>query len=117
LNSAWKYGLLALLIQETLIYAKPIPNGYCSKACCEHLPWYEVTTRIGTIVIGWRKSVILINWSGTILTRSAEDIFPAEKVTKFDQTIHAWGYAQARTYLAVLLDVPYNKYEGETNDQ
>lgn len=87
---------------EGHIFARPIPNGYCDRACCEHKPWYDVTTRLGVIRIGWRKRVIAIDWKDSTVTAKAEALFPAEDVTKYERTIHAWGYEKAREYLRVL---------------
>jgi len=91
-----------------LAYMRPatfrtIPNGYCSKECCTHLPWYEVETMRGTIIIGWRKSVIMIDWSktGNVIDPKKwgdDTVYPTR-----DQTfIHAHGYAKAVEYLGVL---------------
>lgn len=80
------------------IYVEEIPNGYCSQACCEHLPWFVVTTRVGRIQIGWRKRVISINWSETAVRK----IVTADNVTKDDRTVHAWNLEDAAKYLRVL---------------
>jgi len=85
------------------IFVEAIPNGYCSKACCEHLPWYVVTTRLGRIKIGWRKSVIHIDWMDSLITKTAEEMFKEESTTKGERLIHAHGYEKAREYLGVLL--------------
>lgn len=87
---------------EPHIYVQPIPNGYCNRACCEHRPWFQVTTRIGVIRIGWRKRVILIDWIASAVTAKAEELFPDEDVTKDGRMIHAWSYDKAREYLAVI---------------
>jgi hypothetical protein len=87
---------------EAHIFVQPIPNGYCRLACCEHRPWFQVTTRIGVITIGWRKSVICIDWLASTVAARAEELFPDENVTKDGRMIHAWGYEKAREYLARL---------------
>jgi hypothetical protein len=97
--------LLACFPSEP-IFVQPIPNGYCDRACCEHLPWFQVTTRIGVITLGWRKRVINIDWIASTVTAKADELFPDEDVTKFERTIHAWGYEKAREYIGVLLNVP-----------
>ena len=85
------------------IFVEEIPNGYCSDYCCRHLPWFIVTTNIGKIKIGWRKRVLEIDWSGTVNKRTAEQLFPAEDVTKSGCSIHAWGYDAAALYLQKIL--------------
>jgi hypothetical protein len=85
------------------IYVEEIPNGYCSQYCCKHLPWFVVTTNKGRIKIGWRKRVISIDWSDSIIKETAEILFPSEDVTKYDNLIHAWGLEKAREYIDKLL--------------
>jgi hypothetical protein len=85
------------------IFVRKITNGYCSKWCCADRPWFVVTTSIGPITIGWRKRVLSIDWSDTSVTKSAQDLFPGEDVTKGEKSIHAWGYGKARQYISVLL--------------
>jgi len=95
---------LLALFDKWRIAAIPIPNGHCSKACCKHLPWFQVVIfpdliearhPIG-ITIGWRKRVISITWE---VGPTAEQLFPNEVVTKTGRTIHAWGYDKAGEYL------------------
>ena len=75
-----------------------LPNQYCP---CEHCaPWFRVRTELGTILIGWRKRVINIDWSG--LPQNGKDIlglFEGEDVTKSSTLIHAWGWEKAVDYL------------------
>jgi hypothetical protein len=62
-----------------------------------------VTTNIGRVKIGWRKRVINIDWSDTVVKKKAEELFPEENVTKggYDNHfyIHAWSYEDAKKYL------------------
>lgn len=89
------------------IFAKEIPNGYCNRWCCAHLPWLIVTTQVGDIKIGWRKSVINIDWSATKDTCTAGVLFPNEDVTKEDRLIHAWSQEKAKAYIhAILTGIP-----------
>ena len=88
---------------EAPIYVEEIPNGYCSASCCRHLPWFNVTTPVGRIQIGWRKRVIEINWVDTRVEGTGEELFPEEDVTKGDWHIHAWSYEKAKEYIEVLL--------------
>jgi hypothetical protein len=86
------------------IFVSEIPNGYCNRACCRHLPWFRVTTCIGTFEVGWRKRVISIDWNGTIVTKSAAELFPGEDVTKEGRLIHAWSPEKAREYIGRVID-------------
>lgn len=94
-------GITALF--SAPIYIEKIPNGYCNDSCCEHLPWFVVTTKIGRITIGWRKRVLSIDWSQTPAASAAE-LFPNKNVTKGEKSIHAWSYEDARKYLKVILE-------------
>lgn len=81
------------------IYMEPLPNGYCPDPCCLNKPWFRVTSRIGHVVIGWRKSVISIDWNDSTVKESGEDLFPAEDVTRWGTGVHAWGVAKATEYI------------------
>lgn len=85
------------------IFVEEIPNEYCPRYCCKHLPWFIVTTSKGRIKIGWRKSVISIDWSDSIIKEDTYDLFPNENVTKLGKLIHAWGYDKAKEYIDKLL--------------
>lgn len=98
-----KANLLCCFPLSTIVFIKAIPNGYCSRACCEHLPWLQVTTALGVITLGWRKRVIVIDWTDSVLTTTAQELFPEEDVTKQGKLIHAWSYEKAREYLGVIL--------------
>jgi len=94
---------LLSLFGDRIIFVEEIPNGHCSDYCCRHLPWFIVTTSKGRIKIGWRKRVIQIDWSDSLIKEESEMMFPNEDVTKFDKVIHAWGYDKAKEYLNLLL--------------
>lgn len=101
--------LLSLFHRHTFV-AKPIPNGYCPKYCCRHLPWFEVQVADDcpgfegmlkdTITLGWRKRVISISW---VEGSSAFQLFPKEDVTKSDRMIHAWTLEKAQEYINLIL--------------
>jgi hypothetical protein len=93
------------------IYVEEIPNGYCSDWCCQDKPWFKVTTSIGRFIIGWRKNVINIDWSETIVKDKGKDIFPDVKSTVGEKNIHAWSYLDAGKFIATLIA----KGEKETN--
>jgi hypothetical protein len=74
----------------------PIPNQYGSEEW--RGPWFR--TNPFNIKVGWRKSVIHLDWSATGIDLSAA--FEKEDVTKGDHYIHAWGYEKLTAYLKVL---------------
>jgi hypothetical protein len=92
------------------IFVEEIPNGYCSQYCCAFKPWFVVTTSRGRIKIGWRKSVIHLEWTDSAIKGDAEAIFPKEEAwpgyetTAYDKVIHAHGYDAARRYIARLME-------------
>lgn len=87
------------------VYFKEIPNEYWREndPYGWASPWFLVTTTKGVIKIGWRKRVIQIDWSQSDIESTANGLFPDENVTKFDRTIHAWGYEKAKEYLDRIL--------------
>lgn len=91
------------LFADQIIYVEEIPNGYCSRYCCKHLPWFMVTTKLGRIKIGWRKRVIEIDWSDSLIPSTANALFPEEDVTKAGKLIHAHGLDKAAEYIKTLL--------------
>jgi hypothetical protein len=92
------------------IYVEEIPNGYCSRYCCSLKPWFIVTTSKGRFKIGWRKSVIHLEWTDSAVKADASKIFPKEEAwpgyetTQFDKTIHAHGLEKAAEYVRRILE-------------
>lgn len=82
------------------IFVEEIPNEYHgpNDAYGRNFPWFRVTTKIGHFKIGWRKSVININWENTLVKTKANDLF-TDDVTKGDYYIHAYGYKVAQEYI------------------
>lgn len=90
---------------------KEVANQYCG--CEQCAPWFEASTPIGTILIGWRKRVINIDWGGCFPDRlitgynkrhdSFLHLFDDEDVTKGAYHIHAWGTEKAIEYLNRML--------------
>lgn len=93
------------------VYMQELPNGYCPEGgwCCLNKPWFKVTTPFGHVQIGWRKSVINIDWTESDVWQSGEQLFPKENVTKGggyagdrNNFIHAHGKEKAVEYLKAL---------------
>ncbi len=80
------------------IYMEETPSEYQSIDRYAR-PWFIVTTRRGRIKVGWRKRVIVIDWSESNNRDTANAMFPNEDTTKDGCMIHAWSYAKARTYI------------------
>jgi len=94
------------------IFVEELPNGYCDRWCCKHKPWFKVTTKIGHFVIGWRKRVINIDWSGTVGTGTEAQLFLGENVTQGEKYIHAWSMEDAKRYIDKIM-----ASAGGTNDE
>ncbi len=84
------------------IYMEAKPNGYCSLPCCLNTPWFEVTSRIGRVELGWRKSVMSIDWKNSNVKKTGEELFPDEITTKWESGIHARGAGKAAEYIRTL---------------
>ena len=94
------------------IFVQEIPNEYCNRWCCRNRPWFLVTTRVGTFKIGWRKSVIEVDWTATLCKNTALLLFPDDRTTRTGQTIHANTLSDAQRHiLTVMAQV---KHETET---
>lgn len=72
------------------------PDSYLKERA--ESPWWLVRTRIGLIVIGWRKRVINIDWSDT----EVRGIVTSDDVTKDSTHVHAWDESKAVEYLRSL---------------
>lgn len=71
------------------------------------IPWVDVYTKIGPVTVGWRKSVVVLSWEGTVIAKqqhetTSQDLFPGEDVTKGVYMIHAHGYESLARYISVL---------------
>lgn len=98
-NAAERTAIIAVFGSSRKTYVEEIPNEYCSSWCCAGRPWFLITTKIGSIKIGWRKRIINIDWSRTAVRETAEQLFPGEDTTKDGYMIHAWGYDKAVQYI------------------
>lgn len=88
------------LFEGYQIFSEETQNEYDQDS---FFPWFIITTTKGKIKIGWRKRVIQIDWSDSIINQLSKEIFPEEDVTKFDKVIHAWGYEKAKEYIDKLM--------------
>lgn len=86
------------------IQFEEVPNQYCRRHCCLGRPWLKVKTKIGDIVIGWRKRVINIDWGDSDQEATGDQMFPNENVTKDKTYIHAWGYDKAKEYIDKIIN-------------
>lgn len=87
------------------VYVLEIPNEYGKTWYYRNRPWFMIWTKVGPIKIGWRSSVMHIEWT-TISNRiKAEDLFPESTSTKYDYIIHAWSYQEAKQYIDKILGV------------
>lgn len=96
-----KMKLISLFGDEK-IFVCEIPNEYSDNAYYQIFPWLLVTTTKGVFKIGWRKRVIVIDWSATLNKSLAIELF-SDYVTMGDHMIHAWGYEKAKEYIEKLL--------------
>lgn len=85
------------------IFVETIPNGYSPDWAHRHLPWFIVTTGIGRFKVGWRKRVIHLEWTETVDTKDAEELFSGENVTMDRKMIHAWSLDKARQYIETIM--------------
>lgn len=72
--------------------------------------WYYVYTNVGAIMIGWRARVILIDWTNSVVTHSAKELFPEFDTTKIDKSIHMWSLQDAQKVITKLYKSAY-QYE------
>ena len=100
-SKANRLEILSLFRNRT-IFVEEIPNGYVCDWRTRHLPWFVITTTLGRFTIGWRKRVISIDWKDTIGTKTAEELFPTENVTKEGKSIHAWTLENASRYINIV---------------
>lgn len=96
-------NLLALF--PYAMYVEEIPNEYLNSYSGVNSPWFLVTTYAGHFKIGWRSSVIVIDWERSRVKQTPTQLFPEENVSKGDSDqlwIHAWGYEKAQEYVQKL---------------
>lgn len=86
------------------VYVEVIDNQYCSNACCYKFPWIVVTTEKGRITLGWRKRVMNLDWTDSIIEADGRELFKGEHTTIEERYIHCWGKEKAIEYLKKLAD-------------
>ena len=91
-------NLMDMIYKKTDYTFELLPNGYCNRRCCSHIPWFKFHTIDGDIIIGWRKRVISIEWQENYKPFDMK-LFSKEDVTKWNRGIHAWGENKAYEYL------------------
>lgn len=90
-----------------------VPNQYWPESPrydSVRTPWWNVQTKHGIILIGWRKRVLNIDWSKTPIRMTITD----DDVTKSVDAVHAYNIGKALTYLSTLSAALYD-YKPVTN--
>jgi len=96
-----KIRAIFLLASIPVYQLKKIPNGYLPEEFVEQRkesPWYEVTTRMGVVTIGWRKRVLELSWKDIPIDKPVTQ----DNVTQGHRMVHAYSYGDAVNYLANL---------------
>ena len=93
---------LESLFGDRKIFIEKVENEY-TQGHPSSASWLVVTTNKGRIKVGWRKHVISIDWSDSVIKGSGYDLFPDEDVIRWAVGIHAWGYEKAQEYINKLL--------------
>lgn len=100
--------MMSVIYKDTDYQFELLPNGYCNKDCCSHIPWFLFHTIDGDIKMGWRKRVISIEWQENYKPFDMDELFSTENVTQWEdggkRGIHAWGNDKAYEYLKKVLD-------------
>lgn len=96
-----------------------LPNGYWPiaeryLALRADSPWWLVMTEVGPVTVGYRKSVMAIDWEDTPIRA----VVTVDDVTKDETSVHAWTTLKAVEYLTALGKlirdrVAQNKVEAE----
>lgn len=84
------------------------PNHYWPESYVElrqMSPWFRCPTPLGDILMGWRKRVLSIDWSGT---ETAAEV-TKDDVTRSAYMVHAWTYAKAVEYLEALRGILFDR--------
>jgi hypothetical protein len=76
---------------------REVPNERCSQECC--MPWQVGEFAFGEIKVGWRSSVISIDWSGLRGKPDLSSLFTDVTSTKWPHGVHANTRDEAVEYL------------------
>jgi len=69
-----------------------IPNRYWPSGSHDAPPpWHVLETTLGSVLVGWRKSVIVVDWSRSQITANGRDIVAHPKTTFAEHMVHCWG--------------------------
>lgn len=83
------------------VYVQPVRNQYHGDSPYGQMrPWFEVTTKRGIFLVGWRKRVINLDWSKTDIMSTGSEVFPEHTATIGDTYLHSSSY----TYLKECVD-------------
>lgn len=96
-----KLHALFLLADIPILQIAMVPNGYLPEdyyARRRAHPWFEVSTYMGVITLGWRKRVLEISWKNI----PVDDIITQDNVDKGHRFVHALSYGAAAMYLEEL---------------
>lgn len=92
-----KIRALFVLANIDVLEVTAIDNEY-SPSLIDTAPWFKVLTSIGTIKIGNRKRVTVIDWTDT----DVRHVVTEDHVTKSDSMVHAWSVGKVVNYLIAL---------------
>ncbi len=98
---------LFLLAGMTVERAHKLANGYwpdCERYAelrASHPWWLVQVPNVGLIKIGWRKRVINIDWTDTLVREEVTK----DATTQEKTMVHAWGYGKAVEYLGTLKEL------------
>ena len=80
-----------------------------------HVDVVPKSRQIGRFKIGWRKRAILLDWSETVGTKTSEELFKDEDVTKDTRMIHAWSLEHAKRYIESIVASASKSQSNEVN--
>ncbi len=83
-------------------FFEEIPNRYGrpDDAFYVNEPWYKIHTLFGVLIVGWRKRVMNIDWSGMLTVPNGKVLFPNEGQTTVGKDyIHVWTPEKGREYI------------------